>query len=261
MPVNVKISPSRVALWLGAAWAAIALMHGASIFVDRVLGHPRAFGFNELFYLSAEDNVPTLYSSFLMWIIAIVAFGIGLASRARKLGGVSAWIGIAVLFVFLGIDESASLHERISDPLREALGGVGGFLYFAYVLPYGTALGLLTAVYAPFVLRLPTATRRKLVVSAALYVTGALLLEAVGGRHYETMEVRDAPYILMITIEELLEIAGLSLFLCAELDYIVERLGGATVTVEGDVGFDVATARNYQPGGAERYVVDRTASR
>lgn len=240
--MNLTIHPSHVAAWLGAVLVAIALLHGASVFVDRVLGHPVALGFNKMFYLSAEDNFPTLYSSFLMWIIAMVAFAIGIANRQRQLGSVAAWIGIAILFFLLGIDESMSLHEGMSEPIRESLGGVGGLLYFAYIIPYGIAICLLTAVYAPFVLKLPTRTRRKVVLAAVLYVTGALLLEAVGGRHYETMEVRDAPYILMITIEELLEIGGLSLFLWAQLDYIVDRLGGGTLTVESAVGSDVAAA-------------------
>jgi hypothetical protein len=240
--MKLTIRPSRVANGLAVAFVAIALLHGASVFVDRVLGHPVALGFNKMFYLSAEDNFPTLYSSALMWTIAVVAFAIATAHRERKLGGVLAWIGIAILFFLLGIDESMSLHEDMSEPIRESLGGVGGFFYFAYIIPYGIAICLLTAVYAPFVLKLPTRTRRNFILAAGFYVAGALLLEAVGGRHYETMEVRDGPYILMITIEELFEIGGLSLFLWAQLDYIVARLGGAIITVEGDVGSDVAPA-------------------
>jgi hypothetical protein len=167
-----------------------------------------------------------------MWTIAAVALAIAAACRERKITGVVAWSGIALLFVLLGIDESASLHEHLSEPVRHALGDVGGLLYFAYIVPYGIALAVLTAIYAPFVLGLPKRTRRKAVIAAILYVTGALVLEAVGGWHYETMEVRDAPYILMITVEELLEIGGLSVFLCAQLEYIVERLGGGMITVE-----------------------------
>jgi hypothetical protein len=219
-----------------------------------VLGHPRALGLNRLFYLSAEDNVPTLYSSLLMWAIALIALPIAAACRERKVNGFAAWIGISILFILLGIDESASLHEGMSEPIREALGGVGGLLYFAYILPYGIALLVLAAIYAPFVLKLPSRTRTMFVVSAVVYVIGALAMEAVGGSHYETMEVRDASYIVMITIEELLEIGGLSLFLCAELLYIVERFGGATVSVE-------ASAFRADHSVGERYVLERTASR
>jgi hypothetical protein len=251
--MKLKISPWRAGVCLAAALAAIALLHGASVFVDRVLGHPRAFGLNHLFYLSAEDNVPTLYSSALMWTIAAIALAIAGACREQKIGGTLAWMGIVVLFVFLGIDESASLHERMSDPLREAIGG-GGILYFAYILPYGIAILLLTAVYAPFVLKLPSRTRVLFFTSAILYVIGALGMEAIGGSHYETMEVRDAAYIWMITIEELLEIAGLSLFICAELTYIVERFGSAVVTIESSTADAVAQSD-------ERYVLERTASR
>jgi hypothetical protein len=257
--MNVKIYPSKVAAWLAVALAALTLLHGATVFVDRVLGHPRAFGFNALFYFSAEDNVPTLYSSFLMWIIAALALAMAMASRRREMSGVGAWLGIAAVFLFLGIDESASLHEKMSEPIREALGGVGGFLYFAYIIPYGIALAILTLVYWPFVTKLPTRTRTMVVVSAVLYIAGALALEAVGGRHYETMEVRDAPYILMITIEEFLEIAGLSLFLCAELEHVVERFGGAVVTLASERAAP-ALAADAQRGGAP-YVFERTASR
>jgi len=243
-PLNLRISPTKVATWLAAALGALLFLHGAAVFIDRVLGHPKALGFNNLFYLSAEDNVPTLYSSLLMWTIAGVACVLADTCRKRGEQGVAAWLGIAILFGFLGIDESASLHEKMSGPLRDALGGVSGYLYFAYILPYGIAFVVLTIVYMPFVLRLPPRTRVKTVVSAAVYVTGALVFEAIGGEHYRTMDVRDATYIWMITLEEVLEIAGLSIFLWAQADYVVERFGGATIVVEDAPGRERALACN-----------------
>jgi hypothetical protein len=100
-------------------------------------------------------------------------------------------------------------------PAAEVLGdATGGALRFAWVVA-GVALALIVGLaFARFVVRLPPGTRRLVVASATMYLTGAVALEAAGGIILEAHGDR-AMYLLVTAVEEGLEMAGSVLLLYA----------------------------------------------
>lgn len=97
-------------------------------------GHDSVFGLVPLFDLNAEVNVPTLYAVLSLTLCAVL---MGVIARVRyrmRQPGSLHWAGLASVMSFLALDEFASLHERLSDPVRASL-EVGGVLTSAWVLP------------------------------------------------------------------------------------------------------------------------------
>lgn len=201
-------APERVRLGWGLAIVGV-LVCGAGLAVElaRYFGslHPES-ELRSALSLSYEGNLPTWYSSGLLWTAAL---GLGACGR-RELGRVRAgWWGLAAIFMLLSLDESIELHEE--------LGGaeLHGVLYFSWVVPGAAITAAFCAAYLRFWWHLPIATRRGFAWAFAIYVGGALGMELPLGAWYERYGDESPGYAALDFLEEALEIAGLSVFLVA----------------------------------------------
>ena len=109
--------------------------------------------------------------------------------------------------LFLSLDELTEIHEQLAGPTRELL-GVGGFLFFAWVIPYVLTLFLLTIYFVPFILKLSRKTRLLIFFGAGFFLIGAVGFEMIGARLYEAGASTNINYIVVSSLEELFEIAG-----------------------------------------------------
>lgn len=183
--------------------------------------------------VDAEASVPTLFQAMLLMLCALALAGIAHARPA--LTGVSSeqryWWGLSAAFAYLAVDEGVSLHELTNGTMREAL-NTGGPFYWAWVIPAGGAVAVFGLIYLRFLLALPGRIRLLFVAGALLYLVGALGLEVVSaallpagvtpedtGSYAEFVQSYKHPalYIAVATTEELLETAGLLVFLYALL--------------------------------------------
>ena len=97
--------------------------------------------------------------------------------------------------------------------------GVGGFLYWAWVIPGWVFVITVGSFYLRFVLELPKVVRGHVIGAAAVYVTGALVFEMLGGFLYERYGAGVAGDLSTMT-EELLEFTGIIWFIYAQLKYL-----------------------------------------
>lgn len=164
-----------------------------------------------LFDLGDENNIPTYFSSFLFIILAIISWFI---AGLEKEGGKKyyPWIITVFLFIFLGLDEVTQIHEQLTGPFQNIL-NTSGFLFFAWVIPYGIILILLSIFYIPFVLTLKN--KRLLFFGAGIFLFGAIILEMIGSNLYEAGKNMDLIYILISSFEEIFEIIGLLIAIMA----------------------------------------------
>lgn len=210
----------RLGPWERVGLVLLAL-HLAALAAHHGLGLPYRHKAVFLFHADFERNLPTLFSVLLLlragWVCVHYLGG---AQRSRWDRAIARALG--VVFVFLAADEALALHERLSAPVRQLLeaGALGetalassALLTFAWILPYGVMAGVLSLLLLGWLGRLPPPIRRGLVLSAALYLGGALGLEAVGGWWIAgDLARRDLVYDLIVTGEEFLEMGGLLLF-------------------------------------------------
>jgi hypothetical protein len=168
--------------------------------------------------LDDEMSLPAWYSSMLMAASAILILAVASSLRRTDDATCHRWRALAVVFLYLSIDESIAIHERLFPPLHNAF-GFTGFLYFGWVVVAAPLLVIAALYFLPLVTRLPPPLRRPLVISGAVFVAGAFGMELVGGYIYST-GLGKVPYIFAVIGEESLEMIGLTLFLLALFDLL-----------------------------------------
>lgn len=199
----------------------------AASLVAQVWGHllpeERSHGIVQMFNLDAETNLPTYFAALLLALAGVLSAGIGSVVRARGDRWERHWYGLFAVFLYLSIDEALQLHERVIEPIRLAF-GLGGWLYFAWIVPASALLLAFLLVYARFFRSQPPSLRRGLLWAGLLYVGGAIGFELVGGQHFERFGPDNLGYVAITTLEEGLELAGVLVLIHALTQYLV-RLG------------------------------------
>lgn len=163
-----------------------------------------------MFSLSYEQNLPTWYASSLLLVCALVLVAIGRDARARGRPHARAWLVLGAGFAAMSLDEAAELHENL-----HGLVDGGDVLYFDWVIPAGVGVLLLAFAFVPFLRALPAPRRRDVLIAAALYLGGALVMELPLGWWTARHGAETAGYALIDWVEESLELAGASWFLLA----------------------------------------------
>ncbi len=175
------------------------------------------------FDLDRENTLPAWYAS--MTLLACGGlFGLTAALQPKRKAFRLHWFILAATFVYLAIDESASLHEILIVPLRRRL-DAGGLLYFAWVIPGAVAVALFGLSYLRFLFHLPRRTAKLLIAAGATFVGGALGLELFGGALAEAEGLMSFRYTLMMTAEEMLEMGGVVVLVYALLDHLGSQVG------------------------------------
>lgn len=192
------------------------------------------------FSLSLEANVPTWYSSVLLFSCALLLWANGDVEVKRPNARWHwHWRGLAVVFAAISMDEVASFHERLN-----AFAHLGGVLYYAWVIPFGALVVVVGVLCLPFLGGLPRVTRLRFVVAGALYVGGALGVELVLGAWTDGHGPMNLTYRLIDAVEEGGEIAGASLFLWS----LASHRAASVTTSSGlaslaDTGLELAEQR------------------
>lgn len=218
--LEVRLSVRRLIGAYLVAIGALALLHAVALVGRHAFDLPRDRGLVAMLHLDAEANLPTLFSVWLILNVAVVCAVLWrTAARDRRY-----WAGLAIIFTLLALDEFAAIHERFIEPVQERF-DTSGLLYWAWVIPYAIGVVVLALIYSRWLTRLDRRVRTGFLLSGALYIGGAVVLEAVSGWYFEREGARDLGFDLISTVEELLELAGLLLFLDVALRMLADGVG------------------------------------
>jgi hypothetical protein len=224
MDVAIPVSAKRCAAVLGTiTLLLVAASIGASVLSFATIHDPFLSQVREslvrLAWVDGEANIPTWYSTSLLLVCAFLLATIATAHRADPNGQPVRWLILSLIFGFLSLDETAQLHELSIAPLHEWL-GTSGYLYYAWVIPAAICVALFLVLYLSFLANLPERTRRLFLLAGAIFVGGALGIEAISAKQASLHGEHNLTYHLIITLEELLEMAGVIAFIYALLDYL-----------------------------------------
>lgn len=182
-----------------------------------------------VFDLNREGNVPTWFSITLLLLAALVAAVVAVLRRTRSRGALR-WGVFAAVLATLSLDEGAGLHEHFLNRVgSEALGDAAtGLLLHAWVLP-GIFIGAALLVgHLRLARDLPGRLRVRFVLAAAVFFGGALGLESLGALVLDRSG--DAlGYVVVTTLEEGAELAGVILLLYTLLELVRVRVGDEEV--------------------------------
>ena len=184
---------------------------------------------HSLIDLDGEGNLPAWFSSFQLALIAIGLWTLAARYRATERPSRRFLQACAGFFLLLSIDESALLHERITESL--------GNRYVDWVPVYiGThpvktivcCLVLAACLFAAYphvvgLWRISTTASLTAAAGCSIYVTGAAGLESIG---YKILGNGAPPqlYRAEVAAEEFFEMLGGSLILYAVLLCCMTRL-------------------------------------
>lgn len=196
-----------------------------------------------LFNLNQEANIPTWYASFKLSLAAIAAL---LCYQLEKKQSLQIpllpawlWIMVALLMLFMSLDETAQLHETLSGTLMDSLAGAR--LRYAFNIQASGAILLWGVLFAPLLILIAGSLlsfyyhrfhQKKKLVSMA-FITIFLLLcafvleqnqaEIAGQMTTIALEGLEK-YQLMSLIEEICELVAISFLVLIHLAYAKSQL-------------------------------------
>lgn len=215
----ITIAPKRVAVLLACVVVSLLLASLAVNFSSYVLGYGRLLGLVKLFNVDAEANIPTWYASVSLLVCSGLLAAIAQIQAHDATPKASDWRTLSGIFLFLSIDEFASIHELLIDPVRDTLGATGIF-YFAWVIPYSIVVVLLGIRFLKFLTQLPAQTQRAFILAGALFVGGALGMEMIDGLYASVYGKANFTYAALTNLEEFLEMLGIVVFIHSLLVYL-----------------------------------------
>lgn len=225
-PLVLRLSPAVVARALGMV-ALLLLVAHAGVVVALYFQRPTVKGLVSLFDVERELNMPSFFSTLILLIAAGLTALIYALERRLHAARTVMWAVLAGGFLYMAFDEAFSVHDKYWGPFaRSLLSGVdfGGFLLFAWVaigIPLVAVLGLL---FLPFLRSLPSIVRRRFVIAAAVFLSGAIALEMVSANWAATVG-SVVGYKLIAGVEEAFEMAGIIIFIWAAMHHLADRYG------------------------------------
>jgi hypothetical protein len=226
--IGFAVDPSRVLRILLLVIAVLVVLSTVSrLIVLYAPDFPARDSVADFLYVDAERSLPTLFSTALLLVCALLCATIAHARRRFGNPDVRHWAILSAVFGVMALDEFGQLHEKSMAPLRRLLHIQGGPLWFAWVIPAMLALAVFGVFSIRFLRRLPSSARRGFVVAGLLFVGGAIGVEMLGAGHAADHPVVDVTYVAFVTAEETLEMVGTAVLLWTLLAYIPVGLPGA----------------------------------
>jgi hypothetical protein len=189
------------------------------LFLSRELPPPTSLpflknGVIDLLDVDNEESIPTWLSSSLLLLCSVLLAAITVTANRNGERYVSHWGAMSIIFAVLSIDETLSIHTRADGVLRYLL-GIGGFFYYAWVIPGGAFVIIFALAYIRFLVHLSATMRLLIIAAGVLYVSGAVGMEMLNGSWAEIHGWTNLTYQTMVTVEEFLEMTGAILLLYA----------------------------------------------
>ena len=201
------------------------------------------FGFSfhtmNQFYFNREGNLPTIFSSVILVLSSVLLYIISEMPQEMERKRHLYWKILSAIFLFIAADELISIHEALTDNTQSVLGASArGYLYFTWIIPYVIIFAIIAFLFLRFFLSLPRMTKLYFSIAAFTFLTGAVGLEMVGGKYIFDAGGKgkeDLLYLLLVTVEELLEMIGVIIFINALVRYYLENVVNKSVLVSFDI--------------------------
>jgi nitrate/nitrite transporter NarK len=159
---------------------------------------------NKIFNVDKEHNIPTLYSSYLILFAAFISLAIYLLEK-NKPGAIKPvkWLLLALILVYLSMDELENIHERFGRYLRETF-HTTGWMHHVWIVSFSILVLIVFFYFLPFLKRLPFGITKKFVLAGFIYAGSAILGDLFAGKYIQTHPTNrfGMPYIIMYHLKK-----------------------------------------------------------
>lgn len=235
--MNFSVNPKKALYWLLKIIGFLFLIHVFGIILKLQFDSSILRGLVALFDFDKEANIPSFYSGVTLLFSGSLLYVISLTHKKNN-SSYFPWLLLAYIFLFLSIDEVASLHEGIIGKISKALiikadaaHLLEGNAFYFWLLPYGFGLLIFAIFYIKFLFRLPRNIMYLFLSSGAIFISGAMGFELIGGSHYSR---NDLIYSVYTTCEESLEMIGIAIFIYSLLIYIESNVKSISINVTNE---------------------------
>lgn len=210
----------------------LGLAHTASLFSAYILNNEIGQLIAPKFNLDEEGNFPTFYSAVAILICSGLFAIIAREKQQNHKPYWQQWWGLSAIFLFLSLDEAAQIHELFdNDTLLSGL-ETTGFFAWPWVIPYMIIVVLFTIVFFRFFLSLPMRYKLLFGVSAGLYVFAAIGMEMIGAYVYELTNSKTPTYVLIFSLEEMIEMFSIALLIYSLLLFIEQEVKTVSIHID-----------------------------
>lgn len=146
---QISVNPRKIAAFLAVLIGGLVLANLVVIGLNISLNDSLVERLYGLFSLNMEYNIPTYFASIQLLLCAGLLAVLSLIDRECNTSRSLYWLGLALIFLFLSLDETVGLHEQLSKPIRSRV-SLPDLLHFAWVIPYTAFAGAVALVYLKF---------------------------------------------------------------------------------------------------------------
>lgn len=219
MMIVIRVPAQRVATILRLTIISLTVASIAGQLAASLSHSTRLARLVPLLHLGMEANLPTWYASASLLLCSLLLVLIALIARGTGDRLFPHWLSLSLIFLMLSMDETAHLHEKMILPLRSALNATGLF-YYTWVLPGIGVVAICAVTYRRLIQSLPSRIGCRFLIAAVLYVGGAIGIEMVGAWYASRWGEADFAYNALSTVEEVLEMLGVLVFIHALMAHI-----------------------------------------
>ncbi|WP_319419838.1 hypothetical protein [Pleurocapsa sp. FMAR1] len=220
MQIKLSLSPGAVVRYLMIAVVFFTVVSTGIQIAKYVFDYRQDW--MSLWNLDRELNFPSWFSTFMIGFCSILLKIIATGKKEQGDRYTKDWQLLSLIFFWMAIDELVSIHEiliipQLSDDLH-----LPWFLHSLWVIPGMVFVAWFARRYIRFVRHLPPKTKKHFVSAACVYIGGALVMEMVGSYFAELQGQQHLTYALVATVEELMEMVGMVMFIYGLLYYLGE---------------------------------------
>jgi hypothetical protein len=227
----LSINTKKVVVILGTICVLLIMANISANLLELVVSDPKLFRITNKLSLDQEINIPTYFSTLLLFLSAILLAVIARLQKNQTGTDPFHWGLLSIIFLYLSVDETAGLHELFNKPVQRNLNPRGIFEngWVIIAIPLVIFLGL---VYIKFLSHLARKTRFQFLLAGGIYIAGAIGFELLGAGYVSQHGIDNLTYAMIATLEESFEMAGAILFIAALLDYLALTFGGQHILIQ-----------------------------
>ena len=230
MPLKISITPNTIIKFLIIGVVFLTIV-GTGIQFGKYVFDYRD-GWTKMFNLDREMNLPTWYTAFMLGFCSLLLRLIaGVKKQLRDRYG-NDWKLLSTIFFVLAIDEAFSIHEILIIPDVSKALKLPWFLHSMWVIPGAVFVLWFGKHYWKFSQHLPLKSRRHFFLAAAVYIGGALIMEAVGSHIAVWHGQQNITYALIATFEEVMEMIGVVIFIYGLLFYLRNSIPSVLLQID-----------------------------
>jgi hypothetical protein len=171
-----------------------------------------------LFDSDQKANLPTGYKILALNASAVIVWLIALSAARTRDPWSGKWRLLAGVMTFLALDETASMHQKLSSFTQRRF-ETEGVIEHGWIILYVPAAAVVACLLWRFATQLPRPTRTRFFLAAVLFGGGSGLLEPAKG----VLAEGSAPFYFVAATSDSLEEIGLAVFLVAALRTLQAR--------------------------------------